>query len=244
MVLAKKGSTGEIVRQLQTQLTEYGYQPGTVDGIFGTKTENALKAYQEFLGVTADGVLGSWVAERLGINVDATRSIVLTAGHSNTDPGACSGDEQEAKIALAIRNAVAALLRADGISVITDGDGDENQPLSKAKNLVSQAPLAVEIHLNSGAATSNGVECLAHEDKTKQCQAIAQAVAEVYGWRLRGNLGYKTADSGQHSRLAYCDAGGIVAELFFLSNADELASYQAHPDALHSALANCLASLV
>lgn len=244
MVLAKKGSTGEIVRQLQRQLTAHGYNPGTIDGIFGTKTETALMSYQEFLGVEADGVLGSWVANKLGITVDSARSIVLTAGHSNTDPGACSNDEQEAKVVLGIRNAVAELLRARGISVITDGEGDENQPLSKAKKLVGQAPLAVELHLNSGAATSNGVECLAHADKTVQSQTIAQAVADAYGWRLRGNLGYKTADSGQHSRLAYCDAGGIVAELFFISNASELAAYKAQPAILHDALANCLASLV
>jgi N-acetylmuramoyl-L-alanine amidase len=58
----KKGSTGEAVRQLQARLTELGYNVGAVDGIFGNKTDSAVRAFQEKVRIGVDGVVGatSW----------------------------------------------------------------------------------------------------------------------------------------------------------------------------------------
>jgi uncharacterized protein (TIGR02594 family) len=42
----KKGDTGVEVRKLQESLKQLGYNCGTSDGIFGAKTENALKEFQ------------------------------------------------------------------------------------------------------------------------------------------------------------------------------------------------------
>lgn len=54
----KKGSTGEDVRKLQSQLIKLGYLSGSADGDFGIATENALKAFQRRNGLTADGIAG------------------------------------------------------------------------------------------------------------------------------------------------------------------------------------------
>jgi murein L,D-transpeptidase YcbB/YkuD len=43
----KKGSKGEDVKALQTFLNINGYQCGIADGIFGSKTETAVKAFQK-----------------------------------------------------------------------------------------------------------------------------------------------------------------------------------------------------
>lgn len=43
---------------------------------------------------------------------------------------------------------------------------------------------------------------------------------------LRGDKGWKAENSGQHSRLAYVSNGGIILELFFISNDDELTLWQ------------------
>jgi peptidoglycan hydrolase-like protein with peptidoglycan-binding domain len=56
--LLKKGSTGEAVRQLQQALKDHGYDPGAIDGQFGSKTESAVKAFQQSHGVTRDGIVG------------------------------------------------------------------------------------------------------------------------------------------------------------------------------------------
>lgn len=55
----KKGSRGEDVVYLQKQLTLLGYSVGTVDGIFGIKTLEAVKAFQAESKLTVDGVVGS-----------------------------------------------------------------------------------------------------------------------------------------------------------------------------------------
>jgi hypothetical protein len=54
----RNGSSGTDVRRLQTFLNELFYTC-TVDGVFGTGTENAVKAFQSDSGLTPDGVVGS-----------------------------------------------------------------------------------------------------------------------------------------------------------------------------------------
>ena len=56
--LLKKDSTGEAVRQLQLALKELGYDPGAVDGKFGSNTESAVKHFQQDRGISADGIVG------------------------------------------------------------------------------------------------------------------------------------------------------------------------------------------
>jgi len=56
--LLKKGSRGAAVSELQTKLKEKGFYSGSIDGIFGSGTENAVKAFQRASGLTADGIAG------------------------------------------------------------------------------------------------------------------------------------------------------------------------------------------
>lgn len=53
----RKGDRGESVKQLQSKLRDRGYTVA-VDGIFGNKTLEAVKAYQADHGLTVDGVVG------------------------------------------------------------------------------------------------------------------------------------------------------------------------------------------
>lgn len=55
----KANSTGQHVRNLQRCLIYKGYLGGTIDGIFGTNTENAVKKYQKAKGLTQDGKVGA-----------------------------------------------------------------------------------------------------------------------------------------------------------------------------------------
>lgn len=54
-----KGDTGEDVRDLQIRLNDAGYDCGTADGIFGKKTLAAVKAFQQDIGLTPDGIVGA-----------------------------------------------------------------------------------------------------------------------------------------------------------------------------------------
>jgi peptidoglycan hydrolase-like protein with peptidoglycan-binding domain len=54
----KPGASGTDVKNLQRALASAGHSPGTVDGVYGTKTEQAVAAFQRSAGLTADGIYG------------------------------------------------------------------------------------------------------------------------------------------------------------------------------------------
>lgn len=54
----RKGAEGDLVTELQTRLTEIGYDCGAIDGKFGTKTQSAVKLFQTRRGLDPDGVVG------------------------------------------------------------------------------------------------------------------------------------------------------------------------------------------
>lgn len=58
MTTLRYGSRGTQVKVLQFLLNENGYDAGKVDGIFGSNTKKALKAYQADKGLIADGICG------------------------------------------------------------------------------------------------------------------------------------------------------------------------------------------
>lgn len=70
----KKGSTGSLVVELQTKLKKDGYYKAAVDGIFGVKTENAVKALQKKNGNTADGWFGPKTCTKAGYNTPIANS--------------------------------------------------------------------------------------------------------------------------------------------------------------------------
>ena len=69
-----KGSSGETVREIQQLLLDWGYYSGEVDGIFGSRTEDAVEYFQRKNGLTVDGKVGPATLEALGISGDGTSS--------------------------------------------------------------------------------------------------------------------------------------------------------------------------
>ena len=172
-----------------------------------------------------------------------SKIIVLTAGHSNTDPGAVNGSDREADIAQDIRNIVASILRDDyGLTVRTDGEGKGNMPLREAVKLIRGSDVAVEFHPNAAAnKAATGVEALSTPKNKRWCQVLSRAVADATGWKLRGEGGFKPDNAGQHSRLAYAQAGGIVFEPFFISNDADLKLFKERKWAICRAIATAIA---
>jgi len=67
MDILRSGSRGEPVEALQKKLLGQGINPGPVDGVFGPKTEEALKRFQERQGLDADGIAGPKTLAALGL---------------------------------------------------------------------------------------------------------------------------------------------------------------------------------
>lgn len=63
----RQGSTGSTVSIIQQKLKNWGYYSGTVDGIFGSRTTDAVKYFQRTNGLTADGVVGTQTLAALGM---------------------------------------------------------------------------------------------------------------------------------------------------------------------------------
>ena len=75
----KVGSKGSDVKELQKKLIELGYLSGTADGVYGTKTAEAVKAYQKASKLTADGVAGTATLKSLeGASTSKTTSGTTT----------------------------------------------------------------------------------------------------------------------------------------------------------------------
>ncbi|MDR6990639.1 peptidoglycan-binding protein [Luteimonas sp. 3794] len=54
----ERDDRGPAVADLQTRLAAAGFSPGTADGIFGARTESAVRSYQASRGIEVDGVVG------------------------------------------------------------------------------------------------------------------------------------------------------------------------------------------
>ncbi len=65
--LYKKGSGGETVSQIQTRLKNWGYYDGAVDGVYGSRTEAAVRFFQQKNGLSPDGQVGDQTLAALGI---------------------------------------------------------------------------------------------------------------------------------------------------------------------------------
>lgn len=166
---------------------------------------------------------------------------VITAGHSNTDPGAVGNGYREADIALVMRELVAMKLRQRGHTVTTDGGGKTNLPLSEAVKLAKRGDVAVEIHCNaSHSPTARGVETIALPKDKALAQRISQSIAAVTGQRLRGDAGWIDQAQSARGRLAFVQAGGLIVELFFISNPDEVRMWEQKHWLIATAIADAL----
>jgi N-acetylmuramoyl-L-alanine amidase len=68
----RMGSRGDVVRQIQTKLKNWGYYSGAIDGSYGPKTTEAVKYFQRKNGLTVDGICGTRTLQALGIYLPAT----------------------------------------------------------------------------------------------------------------------------------------------------------------------------
>ena len=78
---ALQGKATDVTKQIQTELTTYGYYTGPIDGDYGSATKDAVKKLQADLGVTADGLVG---AETIAAFQQAVADGTLTTAGTTT----------------------------------------------------------------------------------------------------------------------------------------------------------------
>ncbi|GHV25846.1 spore cortex-lytic enzyme [Clostridia bacterium] len=90
------GSKGDTVTQVQKKLKQWGYYSGTVDGVYGQSTYNAVVAFQKKNGLKADGVVGDATAAAMGVSMP--KSTVSTSTSTGGAKYTSSETELLAKI--------------------------------------------------------------------------------------------------------------------------------------------------
>jgi peptidoglycan hydrolase-like protein with peptidoglycan-binding domain len=84
MPTLKEGSAGDVVRSLQTLLTngaldQWGTTPQGIDGNFGPHTRASVEAFQSWGGVSVDGIVGdqTWSVSLRGMSATLESGVGL-----------------------------------------------------------------------------------------------------------------------------------------------------------------------
>lgn len=167
----------------------------------------------------------------------------VTAGHGARDPGAVAADGRttEAALMTELRDIVAMKLKSMGHQVKTDGDRWMNLPLVHALTLVPGSDVAIELHTNSAeSAGARGVEVISLPAQREMARTLARRIAHVLEIPVRGAGGWIDQSQSARGRLGFVRAGGLVVEVFFISNPEELGKYLDRKWLVASAIAESL----
>ena len=63
----QRGSVGQTVKQVQERLKKWGYYAGEIDGVYGSRTEKAVRQFQTKNGLKSDGIVGPATLAALGL---------------------------------------------------------------------------------------------------------------------------------------------------------------------------------
>jgi N-acetylmuramoyl-L-alanine amidase len=171
------------------------------------------------------------------------KTVFISAGHGGGDSGAVAANGlTEASLALALRDVVATELLTLGVPVVEDGRDNINLPLRDALTLMRDIDgPKVEFHWNAAAnKKATGIEALCHPQNKELAKALCMAISTVTQLPLRGDFGWRPANAGQHHRLAFCEAGGVILEVCFISNVKDLVTYQSKRAGVAVAIAQVL----
>lgn len=125
MALLRIGSKGDDVAALQTKLNSYGFNAGSVDGIFGKNTASALKAFQKSAGITVDGIYGNQSATALSgykpvnslTSTNATQQTQQVQTQGQAQYNGLSPDDYKSKLMDSVRAGVMTQYEAN-VSII------------------------------------------------------------------------------------------------------------------------------
>lgn len=74
----KETANKEDVKKIQTRLQHYGFYTGKIDGIYGTGSVAAVRAFQAANGLKVDGAVGSSTLEKLNASDSKSKSDIST----------------------------------------------------------------------------------------------------------------------------------------------------------------------
>lgn len=107
------GSRGSDVTRLQQLLRNEGFDPGSIDGIFGSRTQSAVMAFQREMHLVVDGIVGvrTWTA--LGVNCGGTPTPPPSTCPAGTRPYTIRAGDTFYNLSRRFNTTVDAIIRAN-----------------------------------------------------------------------------------------------------------------------------------
>ena len=183
------GDKGDQVTLIQQKLKQYGYFSGTVDGVFGKQTYDAVVWFQRKNGLKVDGAVGESTAAALGITLTGS---VSAASYNESETyllgrlvhGEARGEPYVGKVAVAavvlnrvrssaFPNSISGVIYQPGaFSVISDGQislSPDAEALRAAKDALA------------GADPTGGCVFYYNPKKTSNSYMLSKPVAVAIG---------------------------------------------------------------
>ena len=180
----KEGTSGEVVKDVQTKLKALGFYSGSITGNVGDRTKKAIKDFQSKYGLTVDGVAGPQTIAK----IDAVYSEQKAAGTLSSGTSSASS-------------------AGSGLKLGSTGSGVRDQQTDLTTlgyywaditgSFGSKTEAAVKLFQKKNGLTADGVA------GTKTLDAIAAAVAKAGG----------SSSSSSSSGLKLGSTGSAVSAL-------------------------------
>jgi N-acetylmuramoyl-L-alanine amidase len=205
LTLATRPYVGDDVSALQERLLELGFDAGRVDGVFGPRTEKALKGLQRDYGLTPDGTCGpatlralrqlgrlvtggrphalreSEAVHRAGAALPG-KVVVLDPGHGGSDRGATGHGLEEAALVLDLAARLEGRLSATGVRTLLTRGADNCPTDAERAGFANEAAadLVLSLHVDRCVSPrANGVACYHFGTGTGTTSTIGEQLASL-----------------------------------------------------------------
>ena len=213
----KRGSKGDLVKLVQLMLNEKGYSCGSADGIFGTKTKNAVEKYQKAKGLSVDGIVGNNTYAKLfadcllkrgsrGELVKALQTRLNEQGYGAGSADSIFGSNTE--------KAVKALQSASGITV--DGKVGKNTWTALLEGRAAGVPASAHFKLSEFKCKDGTAVPAKYYANCQKLMNLLEEIRAACGNRaITVNSGYRTptynekVDGAKQSQHLYAAAADI-----------------------------------
>jgi len=270
LYLRYPSNRGDDVRTLQRMLNLLGFDAGREDGIFGQRTDRALREFQKNVGLPEDGILGGTTVDalkrlrpvaagpgramvresealrRLSATLDGAR-VAVDAGHGSVDPGAAGpAGTTEGAASYPFAQALCTELSARGANPVILRTAQNDPAVSDRARAANEfgAEVLVAIHFNSDAKPTAEGASTYYYGREGWSSPGGQRLAELIQEELTSRLGLK--DGRTHPKalplLRETRMPAVHVEPCFITNPREEALIQ--DGSFRSQVAFCLAEAV
>ncbi|MGI8699200.1 MAG: N-acetylmuramoyl-L-alanine amidase [Mycobacteriales bacterium] len=220
---------GDDVVELQQRLLDMGFDPGRCDGIFGRRTDGALREFQRNVGLAPDGTCGPTTLRALarlartvmGGHPQLLREsellhragpalvgkvIVIDPGHGGADRGSSSGGLEEAALVEDLAARLEGRLAATGVRAFLTR-GPDTGPTDAARAAFAnacEADLLLSLHVDEDrSAQARGLATYYYGNVWSGAPGAASPVGERLAGLLQRELVARTgmADCRAHPKM-------------------------------------------